>query len=308
MDLERLKDPFRPDEIDWRVGQCGKNGERVWARVLAYLTSRAVMERLDEVCGPENWWDEYRPGPQGGVVCGITIRTDAGPVTKWDGAENTDIEGVKGGLSDAFKRAAVKFGVGRYLYGLGESWADCTTERQKGDGWHSGATKDGTRFWWKAPGLPREFLPRESKPDPAPAPRPDTRKQQVNAAAKAAGLPPLKPASELPPRTNPLTGGDAEDWTQEPPNVASGENPAWYCVALKGLLHRAGAGTPAKAKTIFAWLSPGEVVTTDDAKRIIGNSAESKGWWQVLMEKSAEVPFERMWHEATEHQREVAPT
>jgi hypothetical protein len=37
-------------------------------------------------------------------------------ISRCDGADDTNIEGAKGGLSDAFKRAAVKFGIGRYLY------------------------------------------------------------------------------------------------------------------------------------------------------------------------------------------------
>lgn len=41
-----------------------------------------------------------------------------------DGAENTDIEPVKGGLSDAYKRAAVKWGIGRYLYDMEAAWVD----------------------------------------------------------------------------------------------------------------------------------------------------------------------------------------
>jgi len=40
------------------------------------------------------------------------------------GAENSDIEPVKGGLSDSFKRAAVQWGIGRYLYSLGAVWVD----------------------------------------------------------------------------------------------------------------------------------------------------------------------------------------
>jgi len=45
--------------------------------------------------------------------------------TKWDGAENTDFEAIKGGLSDAFKRAGYKWGIGRYLYRLESAWVPC---------------------------------------------------------------------------------------------------------------------------------------------------------------------------------------
>ena len=39
-----------------------------------------------------------------------------GWVTKSDGAEDSTIEAVKGAYSDSFKRAAVKWGIARYLY------------------------------------------------------------------------------------------------------------------------------------------------------------------------------------------------
>ena len=98
--LARLRDPFAPQDIEWRVQQAGEKNGKPWARVLAYVTNRAIMERLDETVGPENWRNEYHPGPAGGVVCGLSVRiarTDgtAEWVTKWDGAENSDVEPVK---------------------------------------------------------------------------------------------------------------------------------------------------------------------------------------------------------------------
>ena len=83
------------------------------------------MDRLDEVIGPQNWRDEYAPGPDGGVICGLSLRLDDEWITKWDGAENTEFEAIKGGLSDAFKRAGYKWGIGRYLYRLESVWVPC---------------------------------------------------------------------------------------------------------------------------------------------------------------------------------------
>jgi len=37
-------------------------------------------------------------------------------VTKSDGADDSSIESAKGGISDSLKRAAVQYGIGRYLY------------------------------------------------------------------------------------------------------------------------------------------------------------------------------------------------
>jgi hypothetical protein len=119
----QLANPFDPNDIEWRAGATNK--EKTKALALAYITSRAVMNRLDNTVGPENWQDDFRAGPDGGVLAGIGIRVNNEWIWKWDGAENSNIEAVKGGLSDAFKRAAVKWGIGRYLYGLDGVWVTC---------------------------------------------------------------------------------------------------------------------------------------------------------------------------------------
>lgn len=123
--LSDLAAPFAYEDIEWRAGATNK--DKTQALALAYITSRAVMNRLDEVCGPQNWQDDFRSGPDGGVLAGIGIRIGDEWIWKWDGAENSSIEAVKGGLSDAFKRAAVKWGIGRYLYGLDGVWVKCET-------------------------------------------------------------------------------------------------------------------------------------------------------------------------------------
>ncbi len=158
--LDRLRDPFAPEDIEWRVQQAGEKNGKPWARVLAYVTNRAIQDRLDEVLGPENWQNAFREGPAGGVVCGLTLRVERADgsaewVTKWDGAENTDVEPVKGGLSNAMKRAAVQWGIGRYLYDLDEGWA-----RVHEGGRFSAKAKDGAWFKWDPPELPAWATPR----------------------------------------------------------------------------------------------------------------------------------------------------
>ena len=115
-DFDALAAQFAEADLEWRIGQISKKGDK--ATVLVYLTSRAVMDRLDAVVGAGNWRDEYQAAPQGGLMCGLSIRVGDEWITKWDGAENTKIESVKGGVSGALKRAAVKWGIGRYLYYL----------------------------------------------------------------------------------------------------------------------------------------------------------------------------------------------
>jgi hypothetical protein len=107
-----LAAPFESHEVKIRAAQGG--------RQLHYITARTAMNRLDSVLGPENWWDEYQPSANS-VLCKLTLRLpDGSTVTKCDAggyagmADQGDDD--KSGFSDAFKRAAAKFGVARYLY------------------------------------------------------------------------------------------------------------------------------------------------------------------------------------------------
>ena len=175
----RLHEPFPADDVEWRLQQVGKNERGFWGKCLAYITNRAIMERLDSVIGPGDWRNEFTGGPSGGVLCGISVRVDGEWVTKWDGAENTDIESVKGGLSNAMKRAAVQWGIGRYLYDLEEGWANCHADQKQGR--FQGKTKENQYFSWDPPELPAWALPggagKPSGTAPTPkAPRP-TREQ-----------------------------------------------------------------------------------------------------------------------------------
>jgi hypothetical protein len=134
--FDKLAEPFPPDAISWRVGSTTQDKTKGLA--LAYLDARDVMDRLDLVCGPGGWQNRY--SHVGGVtVCEIGIRVGSETlqadakghpvflvperwIWKADGAGATDVEAEKGALSDAFKRAAVRFGIGRYLYSLPSPW------------------------------------------------------------------------------------------------------------------------------------------------------------------------------------------
>ena len=102
-----LKRPFDPRKLKWRKGPGGKE--------LVYITARDVMDRLDEAVGMSGWESSYKE-VMSRVVCELTLCIEGKYITKCDGADDTAIEGAKGALSDALKRAAVQFGVARYLY------------------------------------------------------------------------------------------------------------------------------------------------------------------------------------------------
>ncbi len=126
--FDALCEPFSTDEIEWRVGPTNKSrngGDAATKGVaLAYIDARTVMDRLDSVCGMDGWQCNYTAGVNGSIVCNIGVRTAGNWVWKADGAGATDMEAEKGALSDAFKRAAVRFGIGRYLYELDSPWVE----------------------------------------------------------------------------------------------------------------------------------------------------------------------------------------
>lgn len=88
------------------------------ATMVAYIDARDVQDLLDDVVGPENWATDYRVINEN-MFCGIGIKSAEGWVWKWDCGTESNVEQEKGEASDAFKRAAVQWGVGRFLYRLG---------------------------------------------------------------------------------------------------------------------------------------------------------------------------------------------
>ena len=161
--LNDLKKPFPSKDIEWRLQQCGeKTDGSIWGKCLAYITSRAVQERLDEVCGTDGWRSEIRKDGNA-YLCTLSIRVkhEDGSVewiSRTDGADATDIESVKGGISGAIKRAAVQFGIGRYLYDLEEGWVTVCE-----NGRYFGKTKTNKQFRWNPPQMPAFALPEEEK-------------------------------------------------------------------------------------------------------------------------------------------------
>lgn len=135
IDWKALAAPFPPEAVSWRVGSISKK-DKTKAKALAYLDARDVMNRLDAVAGPANWQCRYSHAAVK-TVCDIAIRVDGEWVWKADGAGDTDIEAEKGSLSDAFKRAAVRWGIGRYLYDLPSPWVTINDFKQIEDSEHA---------------------------------------------------------------------------------------------------------------------------------------------------------------------------
>lgn len=118
---EKLKEKFDERDLEFRVGAT--NSDKTIGLALPYVQARAIQNRLDEVLGFENWKVSYRQ-IQGGFLCTLSIRKNSNSewIEKEDGASTTDVESVKGGISNSFKRTASIFGIGRYLYDSKNNW------------------------------------------------------------------------------------------------------------------------------------------------------------------------------------------
>lgn len=170
---KQLQEPFSADDIEWRAGSIGAD-RHPRVQVMAYLTARAVQQRLDDVVGASNWYSTQASMLEfAGIVMlqvGIAIRCDGEWITKYDAAEPTKVESVKGGYSAAFKRAAVQWGIGRYLYHLTNMYAEVQVvgrdeSRPRGEGWRYQKHKvDGLTVCWKPPQLPSWALPEWDAP------------------------------------------------------------------------------------------------------------------------------------------------
>ncbi len=155
----RFKEYFPENELEWRVQQSGESASgKAYALVLCYVQARAIENRLDEVVGFQNWQNEIRVEGDN-IIARLGVKIGGEWVWKENGASQTDIEAFKGGISGAIKRVASSgFGIGRYLYELEATFAECSME--KVEGWNCGKLKSGKKFWWKTPSIPEKFLPK----------------------------------------------------------------------------------------------------------------------------------------------------
>lgn len=148
-----LKEPFDEKVIHWRVGatnvdkQSGKPkwGDKFLGVPLAYIDARDAMKRFDDVCG-DNWQCDY---PFEGC-CRIGVKIDGEWLWRSNGAGETEVEAEKGRYSDAFKRAGVLWGVGRYLYYLPNEWVEI---ERAGNSWKIKAQPKLPQ--WALPGFKR---------------------------------------------------------------------------------------------------------------------------------------------------------
>lgn len=163
----KLAEPFDPSEIKWKAQVV--RGNRAMA--VPYVDARVVEDRLDAVFGVDGWQDTYTVLDNHSVVCTLRVRVGQEWIAKTDVGSQSEQpdEGdrLKAAFSDALKRAAVKLGIGRYLYRLGHQWVDYDPQ---------------TRQFKGTPRLPDSALPKGKGKAPA---KPEPSKSAANGSADA---------------------------------------------------------------------------------------------------------------------------
>ena len=164
MTLAQLTAPFEKGDVKFKPQALSNDGTKALA--VPYIDARAVMDRLDDVLGPENWSDEYLVISPDSVMCTLAIRFPGAKDGEWTrkadvgskSGQPDEGDQMKAAFSDGLKRAAIKFGIGRYIYSLPKQWCDCETY-EKGGKKHFKKWKSEPQV----PGQPRQ-QPKQEQP------------------------------------------------------------------------------------------------------------------------------------------------
>ncbi len=187
--LKQLRQPLPERAISWRVGQT--NSDKTFGQALPYIDNRIVQNRLDEVLGASNWTNRFVEVTANNrllaVRCILGVRIDGQWVEKEDAAQLDDSAqgsrelAIKGVYSDAMKRAAVQWGVGRYLYDYVAPWV----------------ALDSSRHLTEIPRLPEHMRPEGDNSGPRPLSAPTVpAAAPAPVAAPAAAPAPVKAAAK----------------------------------------------------------------------------------------------------------------
>lgn len=193
-----LAEPFPAEALGWLPQSI--TGNRCLA--LPYIDARDVMIRLDAVVGIEGWRDAYEVQADGNVQCTLSIRVGKAWIAKADVGGPSDQKDTgdkrKAAYSDALKRAAVKWGIGRYIYALPKTLAGYDPAKKEIIG---------------TPKLPHWALPKAATTQPGPAADPASRRiAATDKACAAEGL--CEPGELIAAHAEALSRGpvDAAPW------------------------------------------------------------------------------------------------
>ncbi len=175
--------PFEPRDVKFKP-QMVKNNRCL---AMAYIDARLIQDRLDDVLGVENWEDAYKILPDGSVMCRLRIKLGDRWITKTDvGSPSEQPDGgdrLKAAFSDALKRAAVKYGIGRYLYRLPAQWVDYDPVKKQ---------------IAQVPQLPAFAIPKAQAPAKLPAAKAEAPKSEAKTETPKVEAKPEAPKSNLP--------------------------------------------------------------------------------------------------------------
>lgn len=163
--LGLLTAPLKTEWVAWRVTRVNIIKRGSAAYVVPYIRAHACRELLNTLVGPQNWMAEFSEMPSGAIICRLSIWTDNRWVYKEDcagikGAMRDKENQLKGGYSDAFKRAARAWGIGDKLASIGEIKIPLYDRQTNAVGEKFHAHKDKasggpTYYYWVPPSLPK---------------------------------------------------------------------------------------------------------------------------------------------------------
>ncbi|MER3555653.1 MAG: DNA repair protein Rad52 [Meiothermus sp.] len=198
----KLAEPFPAGEVQWRVEALSKDKRR--AMVVPYVDARTVLDRLDEVLGPSGWSDAYEVLAAKENDYAVRCRLVVLDIAKEDVGEG---DSLKAAFSDALKRAAVKFGIGRYLYRMDKQWVDHDPDSGQFKAPDLGSGGRGPGAEESAPPQPSRPSPSafsQQRGEPAPQPRVEVARPPRTEAPAAAPAPEPEPAeAPEPPKPEP---------------------------------------------------------------------------------------------------------
>ncbi|PFV26841.1 hypothetical protein COL01_29635 [Bacillus thuringiensis] len=125
--MESLQAEFPFEQLGWKITHTFESNGRIFAYIAPFVDARAIQDRFDEVFGIDKWQVSYEKWGEKATKCTISVFLNERWISKEDGSEESDYNAVKGGFSNSLKRAAVLWGVGRYLYNIKPHKVELTT-------------------------------------------------------------------------------------------------------------------------------------------------------------------------------------
>ncbi|AJI08503.1 Rad52/Rad22 family DNA repair protein [Bacillus cereus] len=126
--IESLQAEFPFEQLGWKITHTFESNGRFFAYLAPFVDARAIQDRFDEVFGIDKWQVSYEKWGEKATKCTISVFLNERWISKEDGSEESDYNSVKGGFSNSLKRAAVLWGVGRYLYNIKPHKVELTTQ------------------------------------------------------------------------------------------------------------------------------------------------------------------------------------